>query len=255
MYNFLFTRLHLSSQLLYFVLQYIRGGSMKKATKERRVETISARLTGSEWSKVSEVMLTNKIEDNSAFLRKAIACYIAQLEQKPANPRIQLRLYRYNQLWGKEAEQTPVRTFTFSGQEILHYDNYFGLDFSERQAQLFCEEFGAESIWVEACNVFHVLNAYYSSTHGRYIIHEKMELWLTDNAFEQISNQDEFSSYSLRPCRFILERCKFVSNYKEVIDNFSTYSHRQNLEDLSYCMADDIGEDYSVLDQLFEPYH
>lgn len=226
--------------------------------KEKKRGFANARITPSTEDKIEQIIARDHIQ-KSDFIRKAIEFYLEHLEGKASDSAIELRLYRYNALTeNRMVEQTPLRKFKFNGYPLVFSENFYSYEITDKVADALYKEFGVSRGWNNVYDVYHVLNLYYSYTNTRFVIQEKLQLYLSQQSYDlhpAVYGLDEKNGETFIECPFILERCKFVSDYREVVDNFSTFAHAQNLEDISYSMAADIGEDYSVLDQLFEPYH
>lgn len=111
-------------------------------------------------------------------------------------------------------------------------------------AQKLKEDFGLVLDLDYEYNFFHALNLLFHSSENRYIIQERMYVVL----------QNEYYSLCIEEHPFLLNRCKFVDSYADVDKYFGRYASSDNLSAISMCLSEEIGTDYSALDELFIPY-
>lgn len=137
----------------------------------------------------------------------------------------------------------PLKKITFRGKRCVYPESFNQIPLESNLIQKIADDFGI-CVNEDYYNFFHVLNLYINYDNGKYLVQERIYVRIKDGCYGLVDeNTPE------EPLR--IDRCKFVNDYQDVVSNFSRYAHPYNLEQISYVLAEDIGTDYTQMEEYF----
>ena len=217
---------------------------MKKTTKEENIVQLNIRVSPELFSRFDAVSAENGLS-NPKKLALLLDCYENRTHIPENAVPMCLPLFAASS-YGPKTDTYSIR---FYGQSIFEPDWTECTMHSSRCSELHNEIFKAHT-WDfgnRRTRMRHKINLFFHCEEKRYLAQECIKV----DEIKCIRDPECDCTYTTYTQILELSRCKFVYDFDDINRHFAKYASPKELEELSRILPNDIGMEYSLMDNLF----
>lgn len=219
-----------------------------KKAGEKKSETVSFRLRPSDRGRFENLMGSLNCTAPVLF-ELMLNSYEAQQNNTygVGNSPISLLMCSYSAF--PTSQYKPLKKTTFKGSVLFQPEQMYHITLTTGIWKALCEEFFQDPNSDLLCpeelySFYHVLNLYFHEAENRYLVQERLWMTTTDEYSYRTGSESGFEVLNV-------SRCSFVADYADLHTRFAKYAHPHNLNALSLILAEEIEENYEIMDDFF----